>query len=272
MREPALELVAPAHRASPAPFATLCSGCWFLEAGRCRLLRDGKLRPRACTLYPWNVFGRLGAALVVAPQALCPLEVVPGGGVQHAEVRRLVERLGAPGEAPVQIRAAFGPGESQAALGLERRVIEAVGRHLGDPTPWRLLAVTQLWTAVFGREGVGELADLPDLDPGAIADAAEALEARAGKAARQLGLPAPRPPSLGAVTPIFAAFLPTVRLFSFGDVPLEALPGATLGLALILTHWQALAADRPVLPQAVVQLAHDHRDACRALAARWGHA
>ena len=69
-RYPALELVAPVTTTGIDIFATPPAGCWFLADEQCRLSGDSSLRPGACALFPFNLFGLLGETLVVAPNAL----------------------------------------------------------------------------------------------------------------------------------------------------------------------------------------------------------
>ncbi|MCW5808812.1 MAG: YkgJ family cysteine cluster protein, partial [Deltaproteobacteria bacterium] len=64
--------------------------CWFLaDDGMCRVeVEEGRAaKPASCRLFPFNRVFRIGAHTVVDYNSvICPLEVVPGGGVAHADV------------------------------------------------------------------------------------------------------------------------------------------------------------------------------------------
>jgi hypothetical protein len=246
-QHPALELVAPGHADGVALFSTPCSGCWFLADGRCTLADGAHLRPQACTLYPWNVFGRLGNALVVAPHPLCPLTVAPGRGVTHREVVQLIGRLGAAGGPASMLSAAHGPGR----LVLERLVRDVATACLNDETPFRVLAFSQLAGQAFLDHGPAGIAEMPleRLD-----EVAGELEQRAARMARagRLSLDGA---AWAKVTPLFAAWLPSLRLFAFDEAPLHALPAACLALAVEMAHWQTLAPERALLPMALAERA-----------------
>jgi hypothetical protein len=60
-------------------FANPPNGCYFLDADRlCRVEKEhGRaLKPSICGLFPFNVFSRVGTAVVVRPHFLCPLQAV----------------------------------------------------------------------------------------------------------------------------------------------------------------------------------------------------
>jgi len=64
--------------------------CWFLaDDGLCRIeVEDGRAaKPASCRLFPFNRVFRAGAWTIVDYNSvICPLEVVAGDGVAHADV------------------------------------------------------------------------------------------------------------------------------------------------------------------------------------------
>jgi hypothetical protein len=255
-RHPALELVEPAAPGAITVFATPPSGCWFLDGPRCSLVaRSGDVhanrrhdpgRPRACTLFPFNLFGTVGDALVVAPNGLCPLWVEPGAGVGHAEVLELLAQLGAAGAPPPVLRA-----DGDASLPLERVVRDAATASLTEPSPLPLIAFTELATAATLEHGDPERAMVGQ---GAIGETIEALEATLTVLAGVVGVPVPADADLADVAPTLAAWTPTLRLFAFEHVPIGSLPRALLALTLYAAHWQALRPERRLLPQTLMQM------------------
>jgi hypothetical protein len=253
---PALELVAPSTTAGIAAYAAPPSGCWFLDGAECRLVgepapRDrpprGSLRPIACTLFPFNLFGQLGDALVVAPNGLCPLQVRRTGGVSHAELLGLLGRVGAAGEPPLPLRPAAPPD----LLLLERLILDAAATSLEEPSPVPLVAFSHVATATYSSRGA---AGLESLDLGGLRDTIEGAYDQLDRFAAIIGVPSPTDASLEAIAPLLAAWTPAVRLFGLPRVPIERLPTAVLALAVYLSTWHALAPERPLLPQGMLQM------------------
>ena len=90
---PALQYVAIQRRGDVITFATPSNQCFFLNhENRCSIEVDhGKhLKPQTCSLFPFHNLHRLGRAVVVTPNFLCPLrlEVPPRPGeVEGTHVR-----------------------------------------------------------------------------------------------------------------------------------------------------------------------------------------
>lgn len=90
---PALQYVAIQRRGDVITFATPSNQCFFLNhENRCAIEVDhGKaLKPQTCSLFPFHSLHRLGRAVVVTPNFLCPLrlEVPPRPGeVEGTHVR-----------------------------------------------------------------------------------------------------------------------------------------------------------------------------------------
>ncbi len=249
-RYPALELVAPLSTDEVASVATPCSGCWFLAGQRCTLVGadGGALRPRACSLYPWNLFGLHGTTLVVAPHPLCPLGVVRQGGTTHAEVLELLAGLGAAGAPPEVLRR----GDPPEALALERLLREAAGAAIAEGrNPVQLLAFSELATGAFLGGGTEALGHLAAAD---VARHEADVTARLGAMAVALGVDMPAVGTLARLGPTFAAWAPILRLFALEEVPLARLPSVLLALLLYAAEWQAGRPERPVLPQTLTQL------------------
>jgi Fe-S-cluster containining protein len=253
---PALELVGPPTTASIAAYATPASGCWFLDGARCQLLgspnrRDntahGDRRPVACTLFPFNLFGQLGETLVVAPNGLCPLEVRRSEGIRHADVLDTLKQVGAAGEPPLPLR----PEAPRELVILERLILDAATASLEEPSPVPLIAFSHLATETFTRRGVD---GLEALDVSGLSDAIEGAYEQLERFAAIVGVPPPADATLEAVAPLLAAWTPVVRLFGMSRVPLERLPDAMLALTLYLSTWHALAPQRRLLPQGVMQM------------------
>jgi hypothetical protein len=244
---PALELVAPQGAEQIGVFATPCSGCWFLAERRCTLTtaHGGALRPYACTLYPWNLFGAHGETLVVAPHPLCPLSVEPGGGTTHAFVLDLLQKLGAAGAPPSPVRSTDPPG----ALALERVIRDACTAAITDGLgPLELLAFSDLATRSFSKGQLGDL-DLTHLD----ATTAEAGD-RMGAMADVVGVQLPSAAVLAELAPTIAAWTPSLRLFALEHVSLSRLPDAMTALLLYAAHWQSERPGRRLLPQTLTQM------------------
>ena len=75
---PALESMAVQRRGDILTFATPAGRCHFLDGGNlCRIEKEhGKaLKPGVCTLFPFNVFTRIGKAVAVSPHFMCPLRL-----------------------------------------------------------------------------------------------------------------------------------------------------------------------------------------------------
>ncbi len=255
-RHPALELVTPPILEGITAFATPPSGCWFLEGSDCSLLDSANhenntvhsaMRPVACTLFPFNLFGQLGDTLVVAPNGLCPFEVRRDGAVSHAQVLEVLDRVGAAGEPPLPLR----PDAVGDQIALERLILDAATTSLDEPSPVPLIAFSKLATDAFLEHGADGL-ERPDV--GSLDETVADLYARLDLYARIVGVPSPDDATLEAIAPMLAAWTGTLRLFGFPRTPIGQLPYAVLGLSLYVATWHALAPQRPLLPQGLMQL------------------
>lgn len=75
---PALESMVVSRQGDLLTFATPAGRCHFLaDDNLCRIEKEhGKaLKPGVCTLFPFNVFGRIGNTITVSPHFLCPLRL-----------------------------------------------------------------------------------------------------------------------------------------------------------------------------------------------------
>lgn len=75
---PALESMAYARMGDVVYFDTLSGGCPLLDSDNfCRIEKEhGKaLKPSVCTLFPFNLFKRIGRAIAIMPHFICPLRL-----------------------------------------------------------------------------------------------------------------------------------------------------------------------------------------------------
>ena len=75
---PALESMVVSQQGGILAFATPAGRCYFLDNDNlCRIEKEhGKaLKPGVCTLFPFNVFSRIGNTITVSPHFLCPLRL-----------------------------------------------------------------------------------------------------------------------------------------------------------------------------------------------------
>lgn len=75
---PALGSMAVSRQGDIISFATPTGGCHFLDGDNlCRIEKEhGKqLKPGVCTLFPFNVFTRIGKTIAVSPHFMCPLRL-----------------------------------------------------------------------------------------------------------------------------------------------------------------------------------------------------
>jgi hypothetical protein len=250
---PALELVASSNGHGTHLFATPLQGCWFLKDTRCSLVTEGDghsqsqhkaPRPRNCSLFPFNLVGRLGDIIVVAPNGLCPLRVKPGEGMRHEHLLETIAATGSPfDDTPESLRP-----EGAALLPLEAAIVHVAQRSLADDSPLPLLGFTQLITEAHlqNRLESTDLSELPIM--------IEAFGEEAQVFAEILDLPCLDAQDLSRITPLFNAWTPTLRLFGFNDLPLSCVPRAMLALALMASYWHKLCPDTPIQAHTLLQM------------------
>lgn len=76
---PPLQSFAVSRDGEIVTFLTPKGGCYFLDADNlCRIEKEhGKtMKPGVCTLFPFNLFTRVGKTIVVSPHFMCPLRIV----------------------------------------------------------------------------------------------------------------------------------------------------------------------------------------------------
>lgn len=123
--------------------------CWFFEDdGLCRVeVEDGRAaKPAACRLFPFNRVFRAGMVTVVDYNSvICPVQLVEGGGVTHAEVIAEIESIRDPAIVDTPIRPDDALFERERAIAAEmfsRTTIDGELPAFEELTglPWRLPA------------------------------------------------------------------------------------------------------------------------------------
>lgn len=211
--------------------------CWFLDAKtRCRLHKvAGKdAKPAGCRLFPFHRMRSVGEAVAVLPDFLCPLSLSHGPGAaatsSHDELALEMHRTGVPRSGHPRLTP---PRDMpwEAALPLERRVVDAAEHHLDD-TDYLLYAETQ------ERLTVRSLA--ASRKKSAVHRLRESIERFLGTEAR---------PSPDAVREL-VALTGTLRLIT-SSLPRREMPGLLVALSVLLGEYEAMRGARRTLRTSV---------------------
>lgn len=195
---PALELVATRRRGDVVTFSTPSGRCYFLGGDSlCSIEKDhGKEnKPTACRIFPFNHFSRIGKAIAVSPNFLCPLRVeVPARPGQaegtHSAVESSLRRS-------PYLDDAYLSGFPRLALNPEVSAASVLTREE---------AFRDSCSQALGRHTFAETVRAASPDP-------EGMEAFVGRAAALLGLDAGlRPPERDSTDDLMLALAPTLRL------------------------------------------------------------
>ena len=249
---PALELVSDGNSAGIDILATPSSGCWFLEDALCAIVTSPTpaIRPVSCRLFPFNIFGLWKDTLVVAPNALCPFEVVDdGSGISGAEILALLQAYGAAGAPAEQLA----PDSADAGrLVLERLIRHAAGASVAEISPLPLLAFQRITADAFAK---GDAKGLDDVDTGRIDEVQGHIDESLVRIAEVIAVPMPNDDAFAAIAPLFAAMTPALRLFIYNTLAPPEVSRRLEILALYAAHWQNLRPARKLNAQTLMQLA-----------------
>jgi hypothetical protein len=248
---PAIESMAVSRSGNNLEFATPTGRCYFLDAdNRCAIERvHGKtLKPGVCVLFPFNLFTRIGTAVAVSPQFMCPLRVqVPArpGQVEgtHALIETAVRESGlldpsyVEGHLPSVLL--HGSENASSVLKREEGFRDACSRALG-------------------RQSFIEMLRGESADP-------EALDGFVVRAAAIMGLDPPsRPQGRDPIDDVLIALAPPLRLNMLRLSPEGILRALALG-EMVVRRVLPLSSG-PLSPQGVHQIVTVPGPALRLLA------
>lgn len=255
---PPLESMAVSQEGELVSFVTPAGRCYFLDDDNlCRIEKEhGKsLKPGVCTLFPFNLFTRIGNTIAVSPHLLCPLRLaVPPRPGQVEGTHSLIEAavrhsaLLEPASLQVDGKSAHLHPSKNAVLVLEREAkfraacSQALGKRTfadtlmqGSANPGELKSVVERAVKVMGLatppspRGHDEIDDLmlALASPFRLqllqlsSDAILCALALGELVVRRASLLSSRPLSAQGAYSIMAGTAPMIRLLARGDEPLD---------------------------------------------------
>jgi hypothetical protein len=251
---PALATAAYSRHGEVLSFRSAPPACYFLDGDNlCRIEKQHgrSLKPGVCTLFPFNVFTRIGATIAVSPHFLCPLRLASPprpGSVEgtHARLEAAVREssLLDPGYVETLPKAVSHPSQNapalvkrerafrdrcQAALGRGRFIETLTGDHaaplrefLGRALPVvglepRSSQARDIIDDIFHAIAPPLRLGFTDLEPERVRRILALSEAIARA---MLGL-SPAPPTPQSVHALVAPLAPALRVLALDTAPLE---------------------------------------------------
>ncbi len=143
---PALGGMAVGREGDIVSFATPSGACHFLDRdNHCRIEKEHgrSLKPGVCSLFPFNVFTRVGSVVAVTPHFMCPLRMeIPARRGEVAGTHRVLKNAvlasGLLSLAP-DTEFAHAPQEAERILGREKSFRDSCSLALGKSTFRELL-------------------------------------------------------------------------------------------------------------------------------------